>query len=51
MQPNLFIKYKGAEHESEIDLALLGESIIGFHKVINELFKIANIKGLKFHRF
>ena len=45
MQPNLFIKYKGAEHESEIDLALLGESIIGFHKVINELFKIANIKG------
>lgn len=47
MEPNLFIKYRGVkiENDSDIDLALLGESIIGFNKAIKEIIKISKING------
>lgn len=47
MQPNFFIKYRGIDkqNDSQIDLAALGKSIIGFDKVIKETFKISKIKG------
>jgi len=47
MKSNLFIKYRGIdlENDSEIDLATLGNSIIGFDEVIKEILKISKIKG------
>jgi hypothetical protein len=46
-EPNLFIRYKGVklENDSDIDLALLGESIIGFNRAIKEIIKISKING------
>ncbi|MBU1613561.1 hypothetical protein KKC87_04005 [Patescibacteria group bacterium] len=43
-QPNLFIKFKGLNDEP-IDLDLFGESVVGFGKLIPEIFKISGIKG------
>jgi hypothetical protein len=46
MEANLFIKYKGSGvNDSEIDLATLGESIIGFDIAIKEIFKISKINA------
>lgn len=46
MEANLFIKYKGLGiDDSEIDLATLGESIIGFDVAIKEIFKISKINA------
>lgn len=46
MEANLFIKYKGlGANDSEIDLAVLGESIIGFDIAIKEIFKISKINA------
>jgi hypothetical protein len=46
MEANLFIKYKGLGiNDSEIDLATLGESIIGFDVAIKEIFKISKINA------
>lgn len=42
--PNLFIKYVPYPN-SDIDLNLLGESLIGFERVIKECFKISKIDG------
>ncbi|MGE4169855.1 MAG: hypothetical protein AB7F28_03960 [Candidatus Margulisiibacteriota bacterium] len=42
--PNLFIKYT-PQPQSDIDLQLLGTSLIGFEKVIKECFKISKIDG------
>ena len=44
MKANLFIRFKGiGEDDSEIDLATLGESIIGFDIAIKEIFKISKL--------
>ena len=49
MKSNLFIKYRGlGKNDSEIDLATLGESIIGFDIAIKEIFKISKITYGKF---
>jgi len=47
MKQNLFIKYKGVnpENDSEINLASLGNSLVGFELVIKEIFKISKIKS------
>jgi hypothetical protein len=46
MKSNLFIKYRGlGKNDSEIDLATLGESIIGFDIAIKEIFKISKINA------
>lgn len=45
--PNFFIKYdkKGINEKFELDLELLGQSIIGFDHAIKEVIKISKIKG------
>jgi hypothetical protein len=47
IEPNFFIKYNGKSDSdgSPIDLAVLGESIVGFNNVIKEIFKISKLKG------
>ena len=42
--PNLFIKYT-PQPQSDIDLQLLGTSLIGFERVIKECFKLSKIDG------
>ena len=44
LSPNLFIKYT-PQLESDIDLKLLGTSLIGFEEVIKECFKLSKIDG------
>ncbi len=45
MNPNLFIRYKGADadSDSQISLAEIGESLSGFHSVLENLSEIAGI--------
>lgn len=43
-KPNFFIKYQ-SQQNSEINLALLGESIIGFDKTIREIYNLSKIEG------
>ncbi|MBN1638428.1 MAG: hypothetical protein JW866_05650 [Ignavibacteriales bacterium] len=47
MKPNFFIKYHGPDdtNDSEIDLVALGESIVGFDRVIKDIFYISKING------
>jgi hypothetical protein len=47
MNPNLFIRFKGidAEHDSEVDLAELGESLVGFDSLFKEFANILRIEG------
>ncbi|MBI5414548.1 hypothetical protein HZA38_03450 [Candidatus Peregrinibacteria bacterium] len=47
MEANFFLKYRGLneKNDSEVDLAVLGESIVGFDIVIKEIFKISKING------
>jgi hypothetical protein len=45
MDPNLFIRFKGTEEESDSQVALseLGESLTGFHSVLTELNSVMGI--------
>lgn len=47
MKPNLFIRFKGIDsiNDSEVALAELGESLIGFDNLFNELAGIMRIEG------
>lgn len=45
MEPYLHFKFNPSEKEKEIDLIDLGESLVGFDKLIRYLVKITNIKG------
>ena len=44
MESNIHFKYKGIYKDSEIDLNDLGESLIGFDKLIHELISILNLR-------
>lgn len=44
MKPQLIIKYE-YDLEKGFDMSSLGESMIGFHAVLNELFDISSIQG------
>lgn len=43
----LFIKYKGASNSKNcnVDLSELGESLVGFDKLIKELFRVSRVRG------
>ncbi len=45
MDPNLFIRFKGTEEESDsqVSLSELGESLTGFHSVLTELNSVMGI--------
>ena len=45
MNPNLFIRFKGTEQESDsqVSLSELGESLTGFHSVLTELNSVMGI--------
>jgi hypothetical protein len=47
MNPNLFIRFKGidADHDSDIDLAELGESLVGFDALFKEFVGVMHIDG------
>jgi hypothetical protein len=46
MNPNLFIRFKGidANHDSDVDLAELGESLVGFDSVFKELAAVMRVE-------
>lgn len=47
MNPNLFIRFKGIdrEHDSEVDLAELGESLMGFDSLFRNFGEIIRVEG------
>jgi hypothetical protein len=47
MNPNLFIRFKGIDrdHDSEIDLAELGESLIGFDSLFRSFGELMRVDG------
>ena len=45
LEPYLHFKFNPSEKDQEIDLIDLGESLVGFDKLIRHLVKITNIKG------
>src|ERR1017187_4044369 len=47
MNPNLFIRFKGihADHDSDVDLAELGESLVGFDALFREFVGVMRVEG------
>ncbi len=45
MDARLLIKYEWEDVDAGFNMATLGESLVGFHAVLNELFAISNIQG------